>query len=217
MKIRVLLADDHRLLREGLRMMLEARGDIEVVAESASGRETVQLVEKLQPDVVVLDISMPELNGIEAAQQIHQRFPNTHIIILSMHVSDEHVFRALQAGANAYLLKDSAGSELHEAIHAVCLNNRYFSQRITEMLVGDYLRLRDLSQVKSPLDSLSEREREVLQLVVEGRTSAEIAETLSLSVKTIDSYRSRLMGKLGVNDLPELVRFAIRHGVIHLN
>lgn len=216
MKTRVLLADDHTILREGLRLMLESRGDVEVIAESASGKETVLLAGRLKPQVVVLDIAMPELNGIEAARQIHARYPEIRLVILSMHASEEHVFRALQAGAQAYLLKDSAGSELYQAVHAVCQDKRYFSQRITEMLVGDYLRVRDLSQAKSPLDSLSEREREVMQQVVEGHTSAQIAQSLSLSIKTVESYRSRIMAKLGLKDLTELVRFAILHGVIDL-
>ncbi|MFZ5818783.1 MAG: LuxR C-terminal-related transcriptional regulator, partial [Chloroflexota bacterium] len=161
----------------------------------------------------VMDISMPELNGVEATRQIRAACPGTQVVILSIHSSAEHIFRALQAGALGYLLKESAGVEVVSAVRAVAEGKRYLSQKITETVLGDYLRQK---QEKSPLESLSEREREVLQLTVEGKSAAQVAETLSLSPKTVETYRSRLMQKLGVGDLPALVKFAIQHGLTPL-
>jgi len=213
--IRVFLADDHAIVRDGLRMILEAQSDMTVAGDAADGRQAVRLVEQLQPNVVVMDIAMPELNGIEAAQQIRETCPSAQVIILSMHSSAEHIFRALQAGARGYLLKESAGAEVVDAVRAVHAGRRYLSQRITETVVEDYVHQRQ-AEAKSPLDLLSPREREVLQLVVYGKSSAEIAEILFLSPKTVETYRSRLMQKLGLHDLPSLVKFAIQHGVTAL-
>jgi DNA-binding NarL/FixJ family response regulator len=216
MSITVFLADDHAVVRDGLRSLLEAEHDIKVVGDAANGRETVRLVVQLCPDVVVMDIAMPELNGIEAARKIGQVCPSTQVIILSMHSTTEHVFQALQAGARGYLLKESAGIEVVKAVRAVHADRRYLSQKISDGLVDDYVRQRQATEAKSPLARLSPREREVLQLLVEGKSSAEIADILSLSLKTIETYRSRLMKKLGISDLPGLVKFAIQHGLTPL-
>lgn len=213
MKIRVLLADDHAVLRDGLRLLLEAGGDITVVGTEGNGRDALQKVKQIKPDVVVMDIAMPQLNGIEATEQITAACPDTRVIILSVYSTAEHVFRALRAGARGYLLKESAGEEVVEAVRAIHSGRHYFSQVIGEVMVQDYIQHRLNAQVKSPLESLSSREREVLQLVVEGKSNPEIAESLSLSVKSVETYRSRLMQKLGIYDLPSLVKFAIQHGL----
>lgn len=216
MGITVLIADDHAVVRDGLRFLLEAQRDIEVIGDAANGREAVQKALQLHPDVVLMDISMPDMNGIEAARQIHAAAPSIRVIILSMHSTREHIFHALEAGVQGYLLKESAGAEVVKAIRAVYVGHRYLGLEITDKVIEDYIRQRETAQVKSPLDQLSQREREVLQLVVEGWSSAEIAKKLSLSPKTVETYRSRLMRKLGICDLPGLVRFAIQHGLTRL-
>ena len=214
--IRVYLADDHAVVREGLRYLLEAQQDTIVVGDAGNGRDAVTQVKQLAPDVVVMDVSMPDLNGIDATALILEDLPQTRVVILSMQGSVEHVYRALQAGAHGYILKESAGKVLVEAVRSVHSGGRYLSTGITETLVGDYLQQRTLAAEVSPLERLSRREREVLQLVVEGRSSVEIGEMLGLSSKTIDTYRSRLMQKLGIGDVPTLVKFAIQHGVTSL-
>lgn len=210
MTISVFLADDHRVLRDGLRVLLESQKDIRVVGEAENGNKAIEGILQLKPDVAVMDITMPELNGIEAAQVVHESLPETGIVILSIHSDLEHIFRALQAGAQGYILKESAGSEVVSAVRAVNLGRRYLSPSIRDMVVETYMQNR---QIQSPLEMLSLREREVLQLTVEGHSSASIGERMALSPKTVDTYRSRLMGKLGLHDLPELVRFAIKHGL----
>ncbi len=215
--IRVFIADDHAVVRDGLCYLLEAQPDLTVVGDAGNGRDAVALVKQLKPDVVLMDISMPELNGIDATTQIIQSVPETSVIILSMQGTAEYVFRALQAGAHGYLLKDSAGKVVVEAVRAVYGGSRYFSDEVTTTLVTDYLEQRQAGPEKSPLERLSGREREILQLVVEGKSSAEIGQILSLSPKTVETYRSRLMMKLGIKDLPSLVKFAVQHGLTTLD
>jgi len=210
MTITVFLVDDHRVLRDGLRILLDTQDDIEVIGEAEDGNGAIKGINSKRPDVVVMDITMPELNGIDAAQVIHETLPEIGIVILSIHSDLEHIFRALQAGVQGYLLKESAGSEVISAVRAVYLGRRYLSPSIRDLVMEAYLNNR---QIQSPLELLSMREREVLQLTVEGSSSAAIAERMNLSPKTIETYRSRLMGKLGVHDLTELVRFAIKHGI----
>ncbi|MBI5441969.1 MAG: response regulator transcription factor [Deltaproteobacteria bacterium] len=217
MSIRVFIADDHPVVRDGLRALLEAERDVRVVGECADGREAVRQVKGLLPDVVIMDLGMPELNGTEATRQITEAKLGTKIVILSMHASNEHVFRALQAGAHGYLLKSSAGREVVKAVRAVHDGMRYMSERITEAVIDGYVRQDRAASATKPLDLLSPREREILQLVVEGKTSAEIAQVLFLSPKTVETYRCRFMQKLGVADLPGLVKFAIRHGLTTLD
>ena len=173
-------------------------------------------VPKLCPDVVVMDIAMPELNGIESTRRLVQTCPSVRVIILSMHCTSEHIFRALQAGAHGYLLKESAGMEVVDAVRVVYAGRRYLSAAISDKLIDDYVLQRQAGEAKSPLGRLSPREWEILQLVVEGESNADIADTLSLSSKTIETYRSRLMHKLGIGDLPSLVKFAIQHGLTPL-
>jgi DNA-binding NarL/FixJ family response regulator len=212
--ITVFLADDHTIVRDGLRYLLEAQKDIRVVGEAADGRDAVRKVKMLQPDIVIMDILMAELNGIEATGQICRECPSTRVIMLSMQSSSESILRALKAGASGYLLKESAGRELVNAIHDVHTGRRYLSPKVSDQVIGAYLNKTE--EIRDPLATLSRREREVLQLVVEGKTSAEIADTLFLSVKTIETYRSRLMQKLGIKDIPGLIKFAIQHGLTSL-
>lgn len=213
MTIKVLLADDHAIVRDGLKMVLQAQTDIRVVGEATDGRGAVQQAVQHEPDVAVMDIAMPLLNGIEATEQIRDRCPETEVLILSMHSNAEHIFRALQAGALGYVLKESAGAEVIDAVRSVYAGKRYLGGKIADTVIEDYIRQRHTA---SPLESLSPRERQILQLVVEGRTSAEIAEVLSLSPKSVETYRSRMMQKLGICDMPSLVKFAIQHGLTSL-
>jgi DNA-binding NarL/FixJ family response regulator len=214
--IRVFLADDHAVVRDGLRSLLEAETDMVVAGTAANGREAFQWVQKLKPDVVIMDIAMPELNGTEATRKILEALPDTLVIMLSMHSSREHIQRALHSGARGYLLKESAGSELVQAVRTVFAGSRYLSQSVSESILEDYLSQHTSVLKASPLDWLSRREREILQLVVEGHSSVRIAERLSLSPKTVETYRSRILQKLKISDLPGLVKFAIRHGIISL-
>jgi DNA-binding NarL/FixJ family response regulator len=211
MPVTVLLADDHAVVRDGLRALLEQGNDLQVIAVAGNGREAVAETLRLRPDIVIMDIAMPELDGVEATRRIVEKCPETRVLILSMYLSAEHIHRALQAGAQGYVLKESAGDEVVEAIRALRAGKRYLSHRITETVIDDYLR--EGTNV-SPLDSLSLRERDVLQLVVEGRTNAAIALALSLSPKTVETYRARIMKKLKVRDTVELVKFSMRHGLI---
>ena len=215
-RIRVLIADDHAIVREGLRYILEANADIQVVGEAADGRQAVAEAKKVKPRIVVMDIAMPKLNGIEATRQLLEELSSVRIIILSMHYSTEHIFQALQAGAKGFLIKESAGKELIRAVRAVYAGQRYLSQKVDEILIEDYLMQRKNIKSPSPLESLSPREREILQLVAEGKTSAAIADTLFLSSKTVETYRSRLMQKLGIKDVAGLIKFAIAQGLIGL-
>lgn len=216
MPIKVFIADDHAVVREGLRFILETEGDIIVIGEAADGRQAVRQIRKLAPDVVVMDIAMPKLNGIEATAQILNGKVNTRVIIFSMHSTKEHIFRALEAGAQGYLLKESAGKEMVKAVRTVYAGRRFLSDHISHKVIDDYIYQRRADSKESPLKRLSPREREVLQLVVEGKSSAEIAESIFLSPKTVETYRSRLMQKLGLKDLPSLVKFAIQHGMTSL-
>ncbi|MFN8488697.1 MAG: response regulator transcription factor [Caldilineaceae bacterium] len=216
MSIRLFLADDHKVLRAGLRALLETYPDLTVSGEAGNGLEAVRAVIKLRPDVAILDIAMPELNGIEAARQIRSECPQTQAIILSMHSSHQHIYQALKAGVRGYILKEAAPDELVDAIRTVHAGQRYLSPKVADELIEDYIDAHPRRMTDTALDLLSERERTVLQLVVEGKSSIEIAELLMLSPKTVDSYRSRLMQKLGITDLPGLVKFAIQQGLISL-
>jgi len=215
MNITVLIADDHAIVREGLRYLLEAQGNIKVIGEAANGREAIKKVKEFKPDIVIMDIVMAELNGIEATERICQDHAATRVIMLSMRSSPEPIMRSLKAGASGYLLKESAGRELVNAIYAVHAGQRYLSSKVTDRMIGAYLHQEE--GLKDPLAILSQREREVLQLVVEGKTSAGIAEMLFLSIKTVKTYRSRLMVKLGIKDIPSLIKFAIQHGLTTLD
>ena len=200
------------MVAEGLKHLVDAQADMEVVACVGDGREAVQQSRDLQPDVVLMDLSMPELNGADATRSILQRDPRCRVIVLSMYSDREYVRRALKAGAAGYVVKRSAAKEVVEAIRAVHAGQRYLSPRVADVVINDYAEERD-----DPLARLSAREREVLQLLAEGRTGAEIAQRLSLSQKTVETYRARLVEKLGIRDVAGLVRFAIQRGLVSLD
>jgi DNA-binding NarL/FixJ family response regulator len=208
----VFVADDHAILRDGLATLLAAQPDMEVVGTAANGREAISEVIRLAPRVAIIDISMPELDGIEAARRILTANPNIHIMILSMHAGAQHVFHALEAGVRGYLLKESASREVIEAVRIVQAGRRYLSPRVAEIVAQG---VTDRSGV-SPLSSLSQREREILKLVADGHSSAEIGTLLHLSPKTVDTYRSRMMQKLHVSDLAGVIKLAIQHGLTSL-
>ncbi len=213
MTINVVLADDHTIVRDGLKVLLEADPEIKVVGDASTGSQAVKKVMELKPDVVVMDISMPELNGVDASLQIQECAPEVRVIILSMLGAADYVFHALQAGARGFLLKESAGREMMEAVKTVYKGEMYFSKPITDTIIHDYMQARMENQ-SDLLKSLSTRENQILCMVLEGKTSADIGKSLSLSPKTIESYRSRMMQKLGVADFADLIKFAIKHGLI---
>ena len=207
--IRILLADDHALVRQGFRMILEAQADMEIVGQAGNGREAVELASKLHPDVTVMDVAMPELNGIEATRRITTVSPRTRVLALSMHKDSMYVREILRAGARGYLLKDSGDADLVAAVRAVAKGDGYISPSVSGAVLSDYRR-----HVTDPLDLLTSREREVLQMIAEGKTNKEIATSLSLSVYTVEAHRGRVMEKLNLHSTGELVRFALRNGLI---
>ncbi len=212
--IRVLLADDHKLMRAGLRLVIDQQPDLSVVGEADDGRQAVELSNTLKPDVVVMDIGMPNLNGIEAARKITETRPDTRVVMLSMHSDEGYVLRALKAGARAYLLKDSATSDLVHAIHAVVEGKSFFSPAVSKVLLEDYMRKLRRSGAEDSYDLLSPREREVLQLVAEGKSNKEVASLLNLSVYTVETHRGKIMQKLKLKGVPELILYAVRKGII---
>jgi two-component system, NarL family, response regulator NreC len=213
-KIRILLADDHQLMRSGVRLMLEREADLAVVGEASDGREAVSMAKTLKPEVVVMDIGMPNLNGIEAAHQMTQDNPQLAIVMVSMHSDESYVLRALKAGARGYLLKDSAEADLIKAVHAVGSGKSFFSPVVSKMLLDDYVRKLKRSGTEDAYDLLTPREREILQLIAEGKSNKDIANLLDLSVYTIERHRSNLMEKLNLRGLPELILYAVRKGII---
>ena len=208
-RIRILLADDHAVVRQGFRMILSAHADLEIVGEAGNGREAIELSATLRPDVVVMDVAMPELNGIEATRRLTAENPHIRVVALSMHTDSVYVREILRAGARGYLLKDSVAEDLVAAVRAVAGGEGYLSPAISNAVLDDYRK-----HVTNPIDLLSSREREVLQMLAEGKTNKEIAVTLNLSVYTVDAHRGRIMEKLNVHSINELVRFAVRNGLI---
>ncbi len=213
-KIRIVLADDHKLMRSGLRVLLEQQQDFTVVGEASDGREAVALVNSQKPDVLVMDIGMPNLNGIEAAGQIAEGHPEISIVMLSMHSDESYVLRALKAGAKGYLLKDSAETDLIRAVHSVAEGKSFFSPAVSKVLLEDYVRKLKRSGSEDPYDLLTPREREVLQLIVEGKSNKDVAQLLNLSVYTVETHRSNIMEKLNLHGVPELILYAVRKGII---
>ncbi len=213
-KIRILLADDHTVVRRGLRLLLESQPEFSVVAEAADGKQAVDAADSAQPDVVVLDIAMPNLNGIEAAQRILAAAPGTSIVILSMHADESYVLRALKAGAKGYLLKDSAEGDLIEAIKSVTRGKTFFSTEITKMLAEDYVREIRSRGIEDSYELLTPREREILQLLAEGKSNKDIAGLLNLSLYTVETHRRNLQDKLNLHSFAELILYAVRKGVI---
>ncbi|MGO9230819.1 MAG: response regulator [Bryobacteraceae bacterium] len=208
-KIRILLADDHAVVRRGFQMILAEQTDMEIVGEAGNGREVLELAGKLKPDVVVMDVAMPELNGIEATRRMAENAPHARVLALSMHKDSVYVREILRAGARGYLLKDSVAGDLVSAVRAVAAGEGYLSPAVSDAVLDDYRR-----HVTNPIDLLSSREREVLQMLAEGKTNKEIAGILNLSVYTVDAHRGRIMEKLNVHSINELVRFAVRNGLI---
>jgi DNA-binding NarL/FixJ family response regulator len=216
MSVTVLLADDHPIVRQGLRHLLEAEPNLKVVGEASNGLEAVQLVEKFKPDVLIVDIVMPELNGLEVLKQVRERSPATCCIVLSMQSADVYVVEALRAGALGYVLKETGPSELINAINQVIQGQRYLSPRISERLI-DVLIETSQKSVSDPYQTLTNREREVLQMAAEGLSSAEIARRLSISPRTAELHRGRMMNKLGLRNQTELIRYAFKRGILTLD
>jgi two-component system response regulator NreC len=214
-KIRILLADDHTILRQGVRALLNDEGDMLVVGEAEDGRTAVKLAAEFKPDVVVMDVGMPLLNGLEATCQIKRQNPNIKVLILSMHDNDEYIRGALARGASGYILKDAAARELTDAIRAVQRGEAVLSPVITRLVIEDYLRFGDLVEDQDN-DGLSPREREVLQLIAEGYTNKQMAEILCLSIKTVQAHRANLMSKLDLHDRGELIKYAIQKKIIEI-
>jgi two-component system response regulator NreC len=214
MKIRILLADDHTILRAGLKMMLNAQSDMEVVGEAQDGRQAINEAQRLQPDIVLMDITMPDMNGIEATRQIKRSLPDIKVLILTMHEHDEYVFQALRAGASGYILKEAADTELITALHVVQTGQFYLSPAAQSVMVGDYLQRVRTGEEKDSYNSLTEREREILKLVAEGYTNNQIAEQLVISPKTVDTHRTHIMDKLNLHSRAELVKYAMRRGLL---
>jgi two-component system, NarL family, response regulator NreC len=212
--IRILLADDHNILRDGMRLLLERQPGFVVVGEASDGREVLELAHDQRPDVVVMDIAMPNMNGIEATRRIVDKHPSTGVVILSMHHDESYVIRSLKAGARAYLLKDALKAELISAIHAVVQGRSFFSPKVSKILQEDYVRTLELRDTEDSYDLLTDREREILQLIAEGKTNKEIASTLNLSLYTVDTHRSHILQKLNLHSVPELILYAVRKGII---
>ncbi len=215
-KIKVLLAEDHTIVRKGIRSLLDAEANITVVGEAEDGRQALQKVEELLPDIVLMDITMPHLNGLEATRQIKKLFPQVKVIALTMYTNEEYVSQVLQAGAAGYLVKQAAPAELVSAIQAVYRGDSFLSPAVSKTLIEEYLKHTDKASREDNFDKLTDREREVLQLIAEGYSNREIAEALHLSIKTVGVHRTNLMEKLDIHNTPELVKFAIRKGIIKL-
>jgi len=213
-RLRILLADDHVLVRQGLRKILEAQPDWEIVAEASDGREAVQQALALEPDVVVLDIGMPLLNGIEATRQIARRSPNINILILSMHAQEAYITQVMKAGARGYLLKDSADTDLIHAVVAVASGKSFFSPAVAKVMLDDYVRHLSDKGIVDRFETLSEREREIFQLIAEAHSNKEIAEMLSVSPATVETHRAHILQKLDVHNTAELVLYAVRRGTV---
>ncbi len=216
-QIRVLIVDDHVIVREGIRALLEVQPDIEVVAEATNGEEAVSKTKEIQPDIVLMDITMPGMNGLEATHQIKQHSPDVKILVLTMHESDDYFFKILEAGASGYFVKGGSSSELISALRAVWHGDVFIYPTMAKKLLRDYLQLVKTGQDEESYDGLTNREREVLTLIAEGHTNQEIADLIVLSVATVQTHRARIMAKLGLHSRTELIKYAIRRGFITLD
>jgi DNA-binding NarL/FixJ family response regulator len=215
--IQVLLVEDHTIVRKGLRALLEGQSDIQVVGEAEDGRQALEQVQQLLPDVVLMDIGMPGLNGLEATRQIKHQFPKTKVVVLTMHTNAEYIFNVLQAGASGYLIKQAATEEVISAIRAVYRGESFLSPSISTKVIEEYLRRAGKTELVDPFERLTSREREVLQLIAEGHSTQEIATLLYVSGKTVETHRARLMEKLDIHTIAELTQYAIRKGIIKLD
>jgi two-component system, NarL family, response regulator NreC len=214
MPIRILLADDHTVVRDGLRALLEREPDMAIVAEAADGRESVQLAEEQSPDVVVMDLAMPVMNGMEATRRILAANPRVAVVILSMHQDESYILGSLHAGAKGYLLKDSMRKELVEAIRAVSQGRSFFTRKVSRLLKEDYMMQLQQRGLGDTYEMLTDREREVLQLIAEGRTNKEVAGMLGIGLTTVETHRMHILQKLGLHSVPELILYAVRKGII---
>ena len=213
-KIRILIADDHGIVRKGLRLQLEQNNEFEVVGEATEGREAVRMAEELMPDVVIMDIAMPNLNGIQATTQVVKKNPQIGVIILSMYSDETYLMRTLAAGAKGYLLKDSADVDLHRAVEVVAQGKPFFSPAIADTLLEDYMRQLQQRGLQDSYDLLTEREKEILQLLAEGKSNKDVAGILNLSTNTVETHRTRIMQKLDLHSTAEIVLYAVRKGII---
>jgi two-component system response regulator NreC len=216
-KVRLLVADDHKIFRQGIKKLLEEEPDLQVVGESADGRETVKKATELKPDVILMDIAMANLNGLEATKQIKKVLPETKVIMLTMHKNEEYVLQSFQAGASGYILKEGAVEELVSAIRSIYQDKSFLSPTVSKTLVDAYLRKMETGKTETPFDLLTDREREVLQLIAEGYTNREVAKQLFISVKTVEAHRAHIMQKLNIHDIAKLVKYAIQKGLVDLN
>ena len=214
MPIRILLADDHTVVRDGLRALLEKQPDMTVVAEASDGRDSIRLAEEQSPDVVVMDIGMPSLNGIEATRRIQAANPRTAVVMLSMHQDESYVLRSLKAGAKGYLLKDSLRGDVIDAIRAVAQGRSFLTRKVRLMLQEDYVRQMESRGLEDSYDLLTDREREVLHMVAEGKSNKEVAGSLNISPTTVETHRSHILQKLGIHSVPELILYAVRKGIV---
>jgi two-component system, NarL family, response regulator NreC len=214
MPIRILIADDHEVVRDGVRALLEKQTDMEVVGEASDGREAAQMAEELRPDVVVMDVGMPNLNGIDATRRILAEDPQIAVVILSMHQDESYVLRSLKAGAKGYLLKESLRRDVLEAIRAVSQGRSFLTRKISRMMQEDYIQEMEQRGLEDSYDLLTDREREVLQLAAEGKPNKEIAGALSISLTTVETHRTHILQKLGLHSVPELILYAVRKGII---
>jgi two-component system response regulator NreC len=213
-KVRVLVADDHTILRAGLKMMLNAQPDIEVVGEASDGHQAIAEAQRLAPDVIIMDITMPDCNGIEATKQVKRLMPETRVLVLTMHENEEYLFQMLRAGASGYMLKEAADTELISAIRVVSSGRFYLSPSAQSMMVSDYLQRVHTGEERDSYSALTEREREILKLVAEGYTNNQIGERLFISPKTVDTHRTHIMDKLNLHSRAELVKYAMRRGLL---
>lgn len=214
MPIRILLADDHTVVRDGLRALLEKQPDMTVVAEASDGRDSIRLAEEQSPDVVVMDIGMPSLNGIEATRRILAANPRTAVVMLSMHQDESYVLRSLKAGAKGYLLKDSLRGDVIDAIRAVAQGRSFLTRKVRLMLQEDYVRQMESRGLEDSYDLLTDREREVLHMVAEGKSNKEVAGSLNISPTTVETHRAHILQKLGIHSVPELILYAVRKGIV---
>jgi two-component system, NarL family, response regulator NreC len=212
--IRILLADDHTVVRDGLRALVEKQPDMAVIGEAADGRDTIRMAEEQSPDVIIMDIAMPNMNGIEATRRILASNPQTAVLMLSMHQDESYVLRSLKAGARGYLLKDSVRSDVIEAIRAVVHGRSFLTRKVSRILQEDYVREMERRGLEDSYDLLTDREREILQLVAEGRTNKEVASLLNISLTTVETHRTHILQKLNLHSIPELILYAVRKGII---
>jgi DNA-binding NarL/FixJ family response regulator len=216
-KLRLLVADDHKIFRQGIKKLLDEESDMSIVGEAADGREAVQKATELKPDVILMDIAMANLNGLEATKKIKKVLPSARVIMLTMHKNEEYILQSFQAGASGYILKEGAVEELVSAIRSIYQDKSFLSPTISKTLIDAYLRKMETGKTETPFDLLTDREREVLQLIAEGYTNREVAKALFISVKTVEAHRAHIMQKLNIHDIAKLVKYAIQKGLVDLN